>query len=177
MIQSVFKFSNGMVAVCDEKGQQLPEYQGTWAEKKEIICRDAPVDAVFEGCTIGNITLDFYKDNGKWKVNINAPTDLHIRRESLENPKQATQNKNTLRSKSYVAGEQLQRPSASRIASLRRSTLGTKAETVEDTKQSKKPVPNGATDGDNIRSLREGVDYYVEGVNYKQLRWPMGKPN
>ncbi len=28
MIKSVFRFPNGQIAVCDEKGKQIPELQG-----------------------------------------------------------------------------------------------------------------------------------------------------
>lgn len=42
MIASVFKFPNGMVLVCDQYGEQMPEYQGYWAEKKEAI--EAQID-------------------------------------------------------------------------------------------------------------------------------------
>jgi len=39
MICSVFVFQNGMVAVTDEKGQQVPELQGQWKEKKGKIVK------------------------------------------------------------------------------------------------------------------------------------------
>lgn len=42
MIKHVLVFLNGMVAVFDEKGEQLPEYQGRWNEKKDAIMRDKP---------------------------------------------------------------------------------------------------------------------------------------
>ena len=41
MIKTVFVFPNGMVAVCDENGQQIPEYQGKWVEKKNMIIADS----------------------------------------------------------------------------------------------------------------------------------------
>lgn len=28
MVKSVFRFPNGMIAVCDENGEQIPELQG-----------------------------------------------------------------------------------------------------------------------------------------------------
>ena len=41
-----------MVMVFDEKGEQIPEYQGLYEEMKQGILRDAPPDAVF-GCLDG----------------------------------------------------------------------------------------------------------------------------
>lgn len=35
--QSVFVFPNGMVAVCDQQGKQIPFLQGVWTEMKEEI--------------------------------------------------------------------------------------------------------------------------------------------
>lgn len=49
MIKSVFKFPNGMVAVCDEKGEQLPEYQGKYEDVKDKILADAPSDTEWNG--------------------------------------------------------------------------------------------------------------------------------
>lgn len=40
-IKSVFVFANGMVAVCDQYGEQMPRYQGRWDEKEAKIRRDA----------------------------------------------------------------------------------------------------------------------------------------
>ena len=42
VIASIFVFPNGMVAVCDQFGQQMPAYQGAWAEKRADILRDKP---------------------------------------------------------------------------------------------------------------------------------------
>jgi hypothetical protein len=36
-----------MVMVFDEDGEQLPEYQGSYAEVRESILKDAPPDTVF----------------------------------------------------------------------------------------------------------------------------------
>lgn len=47
MIDHVIKFSNGMVIVFDEKGEQLPEYQGRYEEAKDKILADAPPSARF----------------------------------------------------------------------------------------------------------------------------------
>ena len=46
MIKSVIKSEKGMVIVFDEKGEQLPDYQGDYQEVKEKVLRDAPRDAV-----------------------------------------------------------------------------------------------------------------------------------
>ena len=42
MIAKVIRWQNGMVMVFDEAGQQMPDYQGTWEEKREAIERDKP---------------------------------------------------------------------------------------------------------------------------------------
>lgn len=47
MIDHVIKFDNGMVMVFDEKGEQLPEYQGRYEEVKDKILADAPESAKF----------------------------------------------------------------------------------------------------------------------------------
>lgn len=47
MIKTVLGWANGMVAVCDENGKQMPEYQGLLSEKREAILRDSPADARF----------------------------------------------------------------------------------------------------------------------------------
>ena len=48
-IKSVFLFPNGNVAVCDEHGQQMPEYQGTFEEVREAIERDATTETEWHG--------------------------------------------------------------------------------------------------------------------------------
>lgn len=45
MIRHIYVFTNGMVAVLDEHGQQMPEYQGKWGEMREKIERDKSPDA------------------------------------------------------------------------------------------------------------------------------------
>jgi hypothetical protein len=40
---TVFRFANGMVAVCDVSGEQMPEYQGRYGEKVKSILRDLPL--------------------------------------------------------------------------------------------------------------------------------------
>lgn len=52
-IRNAIRFENGMVGVYDQHGQQMPEYQGKYVEKREAILRDAPADAVFETMTWG----------------------------------------------------------------------------------------------------------------------------
>ena len=49
MLKTVIRCSNNMVMVFDEKGEQIPEYQGQYEEVKEKILNDAPLNAVF-GC-------------------------------------------------------------------------------------------------------------------------------
>ena len=49
MIKTVIKCSNNMVMVFDNKGEQIPEYQGQYEEVKGEILKDAPPSAVF-GC-------------------------------------------------------------------------------------------------------------------------------
>lgn len=50
-IRSVFKFPNGMVAVCDESGQQVPELQGRWDDKCTAIAPHDDDDTELLGCT------------------------------------------------------------------------------------------------------------------------------
>ena len=47
MIKAVIRSQNNMVMVFDEKGEQIPEYQGQYEEVKESILKDAPPNAVF----------------------------------------------------------------------------------------------------------------------------------
>jgi hypothetical protein len=42
MIQNVYVYENGMVMVFDEKGHQMPAYQGRWEQMKAAIERDKP---------------------------------------------------------------------------------------------------------------------------------------
>lgn len=37
MISHIFIFNNDMVAVCDDKGRQIPKLQGRYSEKKSMI--------------------------------------------------------------------------------------------------------------------------------------------
>lgn len=48
-IENVVRWQNGMVMVFDERGQQLPKYQGRWEEKKEEILRDKPEHVSISG--------------------------------------------------------------------------------------------------------------------------------
>ena len=47
MIKTVIRCPNQVVMVFDKKGEQIPEYQGYYAEVREYILRDAPRNAVF----------------------------------------------------------------------------------------------------------------------------------
>ena len=47
MIKTVIKFPNGMVMVFDNRGEQIPEYQGQYEKVKPRILKDAPPSAVF----------------------------------------------------------------------------------------------------------------------------------
>ncbi len=42
MIAAVYIFANGQVIVFNTAGQQMPEYQGVWAERRDVILRDLP---------------------------------------------------------------------------------------------------------------------------------------
>ncbi|MFC2020912.1 hypothetical protein ACFLU1_03865 [Chloroflexota bacterium] len=47
MITTAIRCPNNMVMVFDEKGEQVPEYQGQYEEVRGSILKDAPLDAVF----------------------------------------------------------------------------------------------------------------------------------
>ena len=47
MIKTVIKYSNNVVMIFDEMGEQIPEYQGQYEEMKEKILRDAPPSTMF----------------------------------------------------------------------------------------------------------------------------------
>ena len=47
MIKTAFRFQGNMVVVYDDKGEQIPRYQGRYEEVRESILKDAPPDAVF----------------------------------------------------------------------------------------------------------------------------------
>jgi hypothetical protein len=47
MIKTAIRFSNNMVMVFDEEGEQIPEYQGQYEKVKESITRDASPDTIF----------------------------------------------------------------------------------------------------------------------------------
>lgn len=57
MIATVIVFPNGLVAVCDEHGQQIPAYQGRWTEMREAILRDKPAHVIIEGAPISRPAL------------------------------------------------------------------------------------------------------------------------
>ena len=47
MIRTAIRFQNDMVVVFDEKGKQLPKYQGRYESVKDSILEDAPPEALF----------------------------------------------------------------------------------------------------------------------------------
>ena len=47
MINSVMKSEEGMVLVFDQRGNQIPEYQGKYEDVRERILSDAPPGALF----------------------------------------------------------------------------------------------------------------------------------
>ena len=47
MIKGVLKCPNNMVMVFNEKGEQIPKYQGHYEKVKESILKDAPPEATF----------------------------------------------------------------------------------------------------------------------------------
>ena len=47
MISEVFKFETGMVLVFDEKGEQMPEFQGKYEDVRVKILARAPKEATF----------------------------------------------------------------------------------------------------------------------------------
>jgi len=47
VIKSVIKAQNGMALVFDDKGEQIPEYQGRYEQVRPRILEDAPLSVVF----------------------------------------------------------------------------------------------------------------------------------
>jgi hypothetical protein len=47
MIKTVIRVRNDMVMVFDNKGEQIPEYQGYYEDVKEKILADAPEGTLF----------------------------------------------------------------------------------------------------------------------------------
>jgi hypothetical protein len=58
MIKTVIRVRNGMVMVFDDKGEQLPEYQGLYENVKESILADAPAGTIFNHWFGHDITPD-----------------------------------------------------------------------------------------------------------------------
>jgi hypothetical protein len=58
VIKTVFYFRNGNVAVCDDAGAQMAEYQGSFKEKREAILRDAPENAQFNHWLLPDAPFD-----------------------------------------------------------------------------------------------------------------------
>ena len=57
MIKTVIKSADGMVMVFDERGEQIPQYQGRYDEVKESILRAAPPEARFGYFPAGELEL------------------------------------------------------------------------------------------------------------------------
>ncbi|EPZ43838.1 hypothetical protein [Alicyclobacillus acidoterrestris] len=51
-VMDVFIFRNGIVAVCDEKGEQIPELQGRWERKAIKILRRSTAKTRFFDCRV-----------------------------------------------------------------------------------------------------------------------------
>ena len=47
MIKTAIRCPNNMVMVFDDRGEQIPEYQGQYGKVKEGILRDISLDTVF----------------------------------------------------------------------------------------------------------------------------------
>jgi len=47
-ISVVAKWSNGMVMVFDNKGEQIPDYQGVYEDVKDKILADVSDDVIFQ---------------------------------------------------------------------------------------------------------------------------------
>jgi len=58
MINNVIKFSNGIVLCFNEKGEQMPKYQGRYKDVRAKILAHAPKSAEFF--------------HGAWKISSNA---------------------------------------------------------------------------------------------------------
>lgn len=46
-IKTIVRCYNDMVVVFDKSDEQIPRYQGTYAEVRQTILADAPPDAIF----------------------------------------------------------------------------------------------------------------------------------
>jgi hypothetical protein len=53
MIRDVYAFQNGMCMVFDEKGQQMPDYQGPTDEVRDKILADATPETIFHSAVWG----------------------------------------------------------------------------------------------------------------------------
>lgn len=63
MIAEVYLWSDGMVSVFDEHGDQLPEYQGPLAEVQARVLADAPDTARFRFGTWQRGTCDLSREH------------------------------------------------------------------------------------------------------------------
>ncbi|GAG25259.1 unnamed protein product [marine sediment metagenome] len=48
MIKNVLIYQNGMVAVCNEKGKQMPSLQGRWEDMAKKIYQKATASTVWD---------------------------------------------------------------------------------------------------------------------------------
>ena len=68
MIKKAILWTNGMVMVFDEKGEQMPEYQGQYSEVKDKILKASTPETVF---TFGQWNEgEFVVDKERWEKNI-----------------------------------------------------------------------------------------------------------
>ena len=58
VIKSALKAQNGMVLVFDEKGEQIPKYQGQYEKVKPHILEQSPPSAVFSHAVAGETELE-----------------------------------------------------------------------------------------------------------------------
>lgn len=47
MIKTVIRMKDDLVMVFDDRGEQMPAYQGKYDEVRERVVKDAPPDAMF----------------------------------------------------------------------------------------------------------------------------------
>lgn len=61
MIKEVIRFQNGMVLVFDERGEQMPEYQGSYKDVRAKILAHATQNAKFFHGTWSRSTPEYLK--------------------------------------------------------------------------------------------------------------------
>ena len=65
MIKAAIRMKNDLVMVFDERGEQMPAYQGKYDEVRENVIRDAPPDAVLLHC-LGSDVIPEIVDREAW---------------------------------------------------------------------------------------------------------------